>query len=108
MIVELDDNATVSGTSETYEGVVEAVEELVGVDGAVVTIDVVVEESIDAVVVPIAAVLSDGGQETVRVVTPGGMIERRAIQTGMLDGAYVEIVTGVVAGEYVILEIDRS
>ena len=108
MIVELDDNATVSGTSETYEGVVEAVEDLVGVDGAVVTIDVVVEESIDAVVVPIAAVLSEGGQETVRVVTPEGTIERRAIQTGMLDGAYVEIVTGVVAGEYVILEIDRS
>ncbi|MCH2423018.1 MAG: HlyD family efflux transporter periplasmic adaptor subunit [Acidimicrobiales bacterium] len=107
-IVELDDNATVSGTSETYEGVVEAVEDLVGVDGAVVTIDVVVEESIDAVVVPIAAVLSEGGQETVRVVTPEGTIERRAIQTGMLDGAYVEIVTGVVAGEYVILEIDRS
>ncbi len=108
VIVELDDNATVSGTSETYEGVVEAVEDLVGVDGAVVTIDVVVEESIDAVVVPIAAVLSDGGQEMVRVVTPDGVIERRTIQTGMLDGAYVEIVTGVVPGEYVILEIDRS
>jgi multidrug efflux pump subunit AcrA (membrane-fusion protein) len=107
-IVELDDNATVSGSSETYEGVVEAVEDLVGVDGAVVTIDVVVEESLDAVVVPIAAVLSDGGQETVRVVTPDGVIERRSIETGMLDGAYVEVVSGVVAGEYVILEIDRS
>jgi hypothetical protein len=107
-IVELDDNATVSGSSETYEGVVEAVEDLVGVDGAVVTIDVVVEESLDAVVVPIAAVLSDGGQETVRVVTPDGVIERRPIETGMLDGAYVEVVSGVVAGEYVILEIDRS
>ncbi len=107
-IVELDDNATVSGSSETYEGVVEAVEDLVGVDGAVVTIDVVVEESLDAVVVPIAAVLSDGGQETVRVVTPDGVIERRPIETGMLDGAYVEVVSGVVAGEYVILDIDRS
>ncbi len=107
-IVELDDNATVSGSSETYEGVVEAVEDLVGVDGAVVTIDVVVEESLEAVVVPIAAVLSDGGQETVRVVTPDGVIERRPIETGMLDGAYVEVVSGVVAGEYVILEIDRS
>ena len=107
-IVELDDNATVSGSTETYEGVVEAVEDLVGVDGAVVTIDVVVEESLDAVVVPIAAVLSDGGQQTVRVVTPDGVIERRAIETGMLDGAYVEVVSGVVAGEYVILEIDRS
>ncbi len=107
-IVELDDNATVSGSSETYEGVVETVEDLVGVNGAVVTIDVVVQESINAVVVPIAAVLSDGGQETVRVVTPDGLIERRAIETGMLDGAYVEIVDGAVAGEYVILEIDRS
>ena len=107
-IVELDDNATVSGSSETYEGVVEAVEDLVGVDGAVVTIDVVVEESLNAVVVPIAAVLSDGGQQTVRVVTPAGVIERRPIETGMLDGAYVEVVSGVVAGEYVILEIDRS
>lgn len=107
-IVELDNNATVSGSSETYEGVVEAVEDLVGVDGAVVTIDVVVEESLDAVVVPIAAVLSDGGQQTVRVVTPDGVIERRPIETGMLDGAYVEVVSGVVAGEYVILEIDRS
>ena len=48
------------------------------------------------------------GQETVRVVTPAGVIERRAVETGMLDGAYVEVVSGVVAGEYVILEIDRS
>ena len=108
-ITELDDNATNSTTgTETYEGVVTATEDLVGVDGAVVTIDVVVEESVDAVVVPIAAVLSDGGQETVRVVTPEGVIDRRAIETGMLDGAYVEIVSGVSPGEYVILEIDRS
>ena len=108
-ITELDDNATTSTTgTETYEGVVTATEDLVGVDGAVVTIDVVVEESVDAVVVPIAAVLSDGGQETVRVVTPEGVIDRRAIETGMLDGAYVEIVSGVSPGEYVILEIDRS
>ena len=108
IITHLDDTATTSGGSETYEGVVETAESLVGVDGAVVTIDVVVEQSLDAVVVPIAAVLSDGGQETVRVVTPDGIIERRAIETGMLDGAYVEVVTGVAPGEYVILEIDRS
>ena len=108
VITHLDDTATTSGGSETYEGVVDTAESLVGVDGAVVTIDVVVEQSLDAVVVPIAAVLSDGGQETVRVVTPDGIIERRAIETGMLDGAYVEVVTGVAPGEYVILEIDRS
>jgi len=108
IITALDDNATTTGGNETYEGVVETTESLVGVDGAVVTIDVVVQQSVDAVVVPIAAVLSDGGQDTVRVVTPEGVIERRAISTGMLDGAYVEVVSGVAPGEYVILEIERS
>ena len=108
IITALDDNATTTGGNETYEGVVETTESLVGVDGAVVTIDVVVQQSVDAVVVPIAAVLSDGGQDTVRVVTPEGVIERRVISTGMLDGAYVEVVSGVAPGEYVILEIERS
>jgi len=108
VISEIDDSATSEGGNETYEGVVQTDSDLVGVDGAVVTIDVVVAESVDAVVVPIAAVLSDGGDQKVRVVTPAGVIERRSVQTGMLDGAYVEIVSGLSVGEYVILEIDRS
>ena len=78
------------------------------VEGAVVTIDVVVDQAVDAVVVPIAAVLTDGPEDKVRVVTPDGVIERRTIQIGMLDGAWVEVVDGVSPGEYVILEIDRS
>ena len=108
VIVELDDSVTTDGAGETYEGVVDTSEALVGVDGAVVTIDVVVAQAVDAVVVPIAAVLTDGGEQKVRVVTRAGVIERRIVETGMLDGAYVEIVSGVSHGEYVILEIDRS
>ena len=108
VIVELADSVTTGGASETYEGVVDTSEALVGVDGAVVTIDVVVAQVVDAVVVPIAAVLTDGGEQKVRVVTRAGVIERRIVETGMLDGAYVEIVSGVSHGEYVILEIDRS
>ena len=108
VIVELADSVTTGGASETYEGVVDTGEALVGVDGAVVTIDVVVAQAVDAVVVPIAAVLTDGGEQKVRVVTRAGVIERRIVETGMLDGAYVEIVSGVSHGEYVILEIDRS
>ena len=42
------------------------------------------------------------------MVTPDGVIERRTIQIGMLDGAWVEVVDGVSPGQYVILEIDRS
>jgi len=108
VISEIEDSASSEDGSETYEGVVQTDGDLVGVDGAVVTIDVVVAESLDAVVVPIAAVLSDGGDQKVRVVTPAGVIERRIVRTGMLDGAYVEIVSGLSVGEYVILEIDRS
>jgi len=63
---------------------------------------------VDAIVVPIAAVLTEGSDEKVRVVTKGGTIERRVIETGMLDGAWVEVVAGVSSGEFVILEIDRS
>ncbi len=108
MITSLDDSASSQGSSERYEGVVETVEELVAVEGAVVTIDVVVDQAVDAVVVPIAAVLTDGPENKVRVVTPDGVIERRTIQIGMLDGAWVEVVDGVSPGQYVILEIDRS
>ena len=108
VIVELADSVTTGGASATYEGVGATSEALVGVDGAVVTIDVVVAQAVDAVVVPIAAVLTDGGEQKVRVVTRAGVIERRIVETGMLDGAYVEIVSGVSHGEYVILEIDRS
>ena len=108
VITSLDDSASSQGTSERYEGVVETVEELVAVEGAVITIDVVVDQAVDAVVVPIAAVLTDGPEDKVRVVTPDGVIERRTIQIGMLDGAWVEVKDGVSPGEYVILEIDRS
>ena len=108
VITSLDDSASSQGTSERYEGVGETVEELVAVEGAVITIDVVVDQAVDAVVVPIAAVLTDGPEDKVRVVTPDGVIERRTIQIGMLDGAWVEVVDGVSPGEYVILEIDRS
>ncbi|MCP4792721.1 MAG: hypothetical protein GY882_05250, partial [Actinomycetia bacterium] len=107
VITELDDSASTDGGSETYEGVVEATEDLVAVDGAVVTMDVVVEEAVDVIVIPIAAVLADSGVNLVRVVTPDGLIERRQVETGMLDGAYVEIESGLSPGEYVILEIDR-
>ena len=77
------------------------------VEGAVVTLDVVVSEVIDAIVVPIAAVLTEGSLEKVRVVTREGTIERRVVQTGMLEGALVEIISGVSPEEFVIIEIDR-
>ena len=108
IITQLDDTASSGGASELYEGIIETVDGLIAVEGAVISIDVVVSEVVDAIVVPIAAVLTEGSDEKVRVVTKGGKIERRVIETGMLDGAWVEVIAGVSSGEFVILEIDRS
>ena len=108
VISQLDDVVTRNGASELYEGEVEALKDLVAVEGAVVAIDVVVAEVVDATVVPIAAVLTEDSSEKIRVVNRDGTIERRVVQTGMLDGAWVEIISGVSPEEYVIIEIDRS
>ena len=107
-ISQLDDAVTKNGASELYEGEVETLKELVAVEGAVVAIDVVVAEVVDAIVVPIAAVLTENSSEKIRVVTSDGTVERRVVQTGMLDGAWVEIISGVSPEEFMIIEIDRS
>ena len=108
IISQLDDTASTGGGSELYEGIIETEEELLAVEGAVISIDVVVAKAVDAIVVPIAAVLTDGPDDKIRVVTKDGKIERRIIKTGMLDGAWIEVADGVAVGEFVILEIDRS
>ena len=108
IISQLDDAVTKNGASELYEGEVEALSDLIAVEGAVVAIDVVVAEVVDAIVVPIAAVLTESSSEKIRVVTRDGTVERRVVQTGMLDGAWVEIISGVSPEEFVIIEIDRS
>ena len=59
-IVELDDAAIITdGGGERYEGVVDVTGELAAVDGATVRIEVVLDERIDAMVVPRAAVFQD-------------------------------------------------
>ena len=108
IISQLDDVVTRNGASELYEGEVEASKDLVAVEGAVVAIDVVVAEAVDAIVVPIAAVLTENSSEKIRVVTRDGTLERRIVETGMLDGAWVEVISGVSPEEFVIIEIDRS
>ena len=84
-IVELDDAAIVNESgAERYEGVVEVVGALAAVDGATVSIEVVLDERIDAMVVPRAAIFQDGiGYPTVRVIDPDTLGQTEvAITTG--------------------------
>ena len=106
VILELDETATVGGDgSERYEGVIETFEVLDAVDGASVNVDVTREEKIDVITVPVAAVLQDGqGNDVVRVVLLDGSTTQVQIETGLSEGAWVEVTEGLTGDELVLVE----
>jgi RND family efflux transporter MFP subunit len=66
-----------------------------------VEIDIDAEERASAVLVPIEALIRDGG-ETVVMVAADSLATRRVVTTGIQDAQRVEITSGVRAGELVI------
>ena len=106
VILELDETATVTGDgSERYEGVIETFDVLDAVDGASVNVDVTREEKVDVITVPIAAILQDGqGNDVVRVVLVDGSTTQVQIETGLSEGAYVEVTEGLTGDELVLVE----
>jgi len=110
IITQLDDAATISESgAETYEGVVEADGELAAVDGANVRIEVVLEERVDAIVVPIAAIRQDGtGNDIVLVVDEEtGGTTPTAVVTGLQEGSFTEVVSGLSGGEVIVINVDN-
>jgi len=108
IITQLDEAATISDSgNETYEGVVEADSDLVAVDGASVRIEVVLEERVDAVVVPIAAIRQDGtGNDIVLVVDENtGITTATAVVTGLVEGSFTEVISGLTGGEIVVIDV---
>jgi multidrug efflux pump subunit AcrA (membrane-fusion protein) len=106
----LDESATLEETTEVYEGEVEAEGDLTAIDGAQVNVDVILAESVDAIVVPVAAILLDGqGNPQVRVVDPDdGTIRRISVETGLTEGSYVEVTEGLTGSERVIVQIEDA
>jgi multidrug efflux pump subunit AcrA (membrane-fusion protein) len=66
-----------------------------------VDIEIEGEEHVNAVLVPADAILRTGDQASV-MVAAGNRAERRVVTTGLSDSEFVEIVSGVEAGEFVI------
>lgn len=60
-----------------------------------------VQQAVTCLAVPLSAML-DAKRDTVFVVTAEGRLERRAVVTGVNDGNYIEIVSGLVAGDTVV------
>jgi multidrug efflux pump subunit AcrA (membrane-fusion protein) len=80
-------------------------------DGAPVTIDVVLQERHNALTVPIAAVKQNGdGADVVRVIdlAHGGKVREVIVKTGLSEGSYIEIRSGLNAQQIVVVEIDQT
>ncbi|MCU1376650.1 MAG: putative peptidoglycan binding protein, partial [Actinomycetia bacterium] len=112
VISELDETATTDEQTkaQSYEGKV-TIGDFAAADGASVTIDVVLDQRTDALAVPIAAVKQDGsGGDVVRVLdlSAGGKIREVPVKTGIAEGSYIEIRSGIKAGDVVIVEVDTK
>jgi membrane fusion protein, multidrug efflux system len=66
-----------------------------------VDVDIDAEERVDAVLVPVEALIHDGG-ETVVMIAADSRAQRRVVMTGIQDQHRIEIRSGVRAGELVI------
>jgi hypothetical protein len=109
VISELDASASVDDEgNEVYEGVIDIADALVAVDGASVTIDVILDERVDVLVVPVAAVLQQGGEREVRVINDDGTIDRVTVEVGLVDDEFIEITSGLDGDEIVVVSIDAG
>ena len=75
--------------------------------GMVATVDVLVARRVDAIVVPVDAVLQRGDGEIVFLIADGVAREQR-VQTGISNGTVVEILQGLRAGETVAISGHRA
>lgn len=111
VITKLDETAKVDDKTKEqyYEGTVE-VPQLDAADGANVSIEVVLDERDNVLTVPIAAVKQNGGgRDVVRVLDleNGGKTREIEVKTGISEGSYIEIKSGLQGGEVVIVEVDK-
>ncbi len=109
VIATLDETATVNEAGEeSYEGTVQVQGDVSAVDGARVTIDATLAERLDVLAVPVASVLRSAGGDEVRVINDEGTITRVAVTIGLVDGEWVEITSGLVGDELVVVDVDAE
>ncbi len=71
--------------------------------GLTVTVGIIVQQKTSVLLVPYAAITTEGGQSYVQVVSGTGAIERRAIKTGITDYTNTEVTEGLSEGENVVV-----
>jgi HlyD family secretion protein len=72
-------------------------------EGLTVRVSIIAEGKEDILLVPNVAITSHGGQSYVRVMSLDGTIEELPITTGISNGQYTEIISGISEGEEVLV-----
>jgi RND family efflux transporter MFP subunit len=72
-------------------------------DGLTVTVNIIVDQRTNVLVVPNGAITTLGGRSYVEVLSPDGTIETRAVRTGITDYVNTEVTDGLNEGEKVIV-----
>ena len=72
-------------------------------EGLTVTVSIIVDERYDVLLVPNAAVIHQAGRNYIKVISADGVTEERAVQTGISDWQFTEVIDGLSEGEQVIV-----
>jgi len=72
-------------------------------EGLTVTVSIIIEEAADVLLVPNGAITTRGRQTYVQVISADGTTEERAINTGISNWQYTEVVDGLTEGEQVVV-----
>jgi multidrug efflux pump subunit AcrA (membrane-fusion protein) len=76
--------------------------------GSPVQLVIAAETHDTAIVVPLAAVVRDDGEEPAVFVVNKGIVERRPVSVGITDAERAEITAGVEAGEVVVIASQQT
>jgi hypothetical protein len=71
--------------------------------GMTVTVNLIVSERQDALLMPYSAITAEGPQKYVQVLAADGSTEKRAITTGITDYSFIEVTGGLTEGEQVLI-----
>lgn len=113
VITKIDDFPTTDKETKKqfFEGTFQVQGKLDAADGTPVTVKVITKQAKGALTVPIAAVIQDGqGRDVIRVIDleRGGRTRTVRVETGMTEGSYIEIVSGLKADDVVVIELNQS
>ena len=71
-------------------------------------VEILADHLYDVIIVPVQVVANRGGRKVCYIDTGGNTPEEREVQTGAFNDIFVEIVSGVEAGENVLLSPPRN